>query len=90
MFAIGPDDFKVNIGYDVFRQTTYFGVNVALDMKGTNVNYDKLVIKNPDKLGKDDREEVKEISFENTKTETKLIRKYAEVIDIEDPDREQI
>lgn len=90
MFAIGPDDFKVNIGYDVFRQTTYFGVNVALDMKGTNVNYDKLVIKNPDRLGKDDKSEVKELSFENTKTETKLIRKYAEVIDIEDPDREQL
>lgn len=91
IFALGPDDFKINLGYDFLRQTTYFGLNVALDMKGTKVNYDKLVIKHPDKLGKDNKEEVKEISFENmNKTPQKLIRTYAEVIDIEDPNREQI
>ena len=90
MFALGPDDFKVNIGYDIFRQTTYFGVNVALDMKGTNVHYDKLVIKNPDKLGNDDKKEVKEISFENKTQQIKPVRKYAEVIDIEDPNKEEI
>lgn len=90
IFALGPDDFKVNLGYDFLRQTTYFGVNVALDMKGTNVNYDKLVIKNPEKLGKSDQKEIKEVSFDNTGAVTKQIRTYAEVIDIEDPDREQL
>lgn len=89
IFALGPDDFKVNLGYDFLRQTTYFGVNVALDMKGTHVNYDKLVIKNPDKLGKNNEGDVKEVSFEKTQPQ-KVIRTYAEVIDIEDPDREQI
>lgn len=90
MFALGPDDFKVNLGYDFLRQTTYFGVNVALDMKGTHVNYDKLVIKNPEKLGKNNQEEVEPVSFETAQAPTKLVRQYAEVIDIEDPNREQL
>lgn len=89
IFALGPDDFKINLGYDFLRQTTYFGVNVALDMKGTSVNYDKLVIKNPDNLGKNDQSEVEEITFEDEKPE-KQLRTYAQVIDLEDPDKEQI
>lgn len=88
IFALGPDDFKVIFGYDFMRKTTRFGVNIALDMKGTNVNYDKLVIKNPDKLGSKEKE-VKPVNFEIKPVE-KQIRTYAEVIDIEDPDREQI
>lgn len=90
MVALGPDDFKVSLGYDFFRQTTYFTINVALDMKGTTVDYDKLVIKNPDRLAQDDKKYVKEVTFEQKGPATKVNRTYAEVIDIEDPDKEAL
>ena len=88
IFALGPDDFKINLGYDFVRQNTYFGVNIALDTKNTSVDFDKMVIKNPDRLASNEKE-VKEVSFEEHKAE-KIIRTYAKVIEIEDPDREQI
>lgn len=50
--SLGPDDLRLNIGYDVVRENVYFMVDVALDPKGTEVKYDKLEIKNPDNLGK--------------------------------------
>ncbi len=88
MVALGPDDFKVSLGYDFFRQTTYFTINLALDMKSTSVEYDKMVIKNPDKLAQDDKQYVKEVTFEEKGPATKVNKKYAEVIEIEDPDKE--
>lgn len=50
--SIGPDDLKLNIGYDFVRQNTYFGVSVAMNTKGTTVDYDKIEIKNYEGLGK--------------------------------------
>lgn len=90
MVALGPDDFKVSLGYDFFRQTTYFTINVALDMKGTTVDYDKMVIKNPDRLAQDDKKDIKEVSFEEKGPAAKVNKTYAEVIEIEDPDRETL
>lgn len=86
--AIGPDDFKINLGYDFIRQNTYFGVNIAIDTKNAHVNYDKMVIKNPDRLASKEKEP-KVVSFE-TQEPAKVKRTYAEVIELEDPDREQI
>lgn len=88
IIAVGPDDFKVNLGYDFLRQNTYFGVNIALDTKKTHVDFDKMIIKNPDRLANNEKE-VKEISFEQTPAQ-KINRTYAKVIEIEDPDREQL
>lgn len=90
MVALGPDDFKVSLGYDFFRQTTYFTINVALDMKGTTVDFDKMVIKNPDRLAQDDKQYVKEVTFEEKGPATKVNKTYAEVINIEDPDKEAL
>ncbi len=55
--ALGPDDLKLNIGYDFIRQNTYFGVSVAMNTKGSSVEYKKMEIKNPDELGKAKGEE---------------------------------
>lgn len=89
IFAIGPDDFKINFGYDFIRQNTYFGVNIALDTKNTSVNFDKMVIKDPDKLASKEKE-IREITFEQHQTPTKEKRTYAEVVEIEDPSREEL
>lgn len=50
--ALGPDDLKLNLGYDWVRKNTYFGVSMAMNTKGSSVEYNKMTIKNPDKIGK--------------------------------------
>lgn len=94
MVSLGPDDLKVNLGYDFMRKTTYFTVAVMFDTKGTTVEFDKMEIKNPERLGRSDRKKNEnDIAFEQTgprgsKVAPKL--QYAQVIDIEDPDKESI
>lgn len=50
--AVGPDDLKLNLGFDVVRRNTYFGISMAMNTKGSTVEYKRLEIKNPDTLGK--------------------------------------
>ena len=59
-------------------------------MKGTSVDFDKFVIKNPDRLAQDDKQYVKEVTFEEKGPATKVNKTYAEVINIEDPDKEAL
>ena len=87
-FSIGPDDLKIILGYDFIRERSYFLFSTALDLKGTHVDYKKMVIKNPDKLSKDDSEKVEPITFDSRPA--KVRKTHAQVIDIEDPDREQL
>lgn len=51
-FSIGPDDVKLNIGYDTVRQQSFVTMAMHLDAKGSTVEYKKMIIKNPDTLGK--------------------------------------
>lgn len=91
IFAVGPDDFKLSLGYDFMREQTYFMLAMALDMKGSSIEYEKMEIKHPDKLGKDEKQYVKEITFENAEENVKPSKRvYAQVIEIEDPNKEQI
>lgn len=87
--AIGPDDLKLMLGYDFIREQTIFLFTSAIDMKGTSVDYKKMVIKNPEKLARDDSEKVELVNFDRPKTQ-KIRRTHAEVIEIEDPNREQL
>ncbi len=92
--ALGPDDFKLNIGYDWVRQQTYFAFILAMDTKGSGVEFEKMEIKHPDRLAKsnDKKVELKVFDTENSVDNKPVAKKmmYAEVIDIEDPDREQL
>ena len=94
IIAVGPDDLKFNFGYDFIRERTYFGIVVAMDTKGSSIEYQKMEIKHPDRLAKKDKDpELKVFDVENNGTDNQAVVKkmmYAEVIDIEDPDREQI
>jgi len=51
-FAIGPDDIKLNIGYDTVRQQSFVTMALHLDAKGSTIEYKKMIVKNPDTLGK--------------------------------------
>ena len=91
--AFGPDDFKLNVGYDWVRRQTYFSFIIAMDTKGSSLEFDRMEIKNPDKLAKSNEPDVElkvfDMDGENKKVTPKKMM-YAEVIDIEDPDREDI
>ncbi|MBR6301588.1 hypothetical protein IKR55_02520 [bacterium] len=103
VLAIGPDDLKIRLGYDFVRRTTYFGFDVAFDTKGTHINYNRMEIKNPERLGKKDKperklaftptpqqsEEEERVSmFKKTSQKPKKELKYAQIIEITDPDKE--
>lgn len=53
--SLGPDDMKLNVGYDFVRSRAYINVAVGLDAKGTVVDYKKLEIKNPDLFQSEDK-----------------------------------
>lgn len=53
--SIGPDDLRLILGWDVVRQNSYIGFSVDMDTKGSEIYYDKMEIKNPDKLKKKDQ-----------------------------------
>lgn len=92
IFSLGPDDFKVNLGYDFMRQTTYFTVAMLIDTKGTTVEFDKMEIKNPERLGQSNRKKDEDnVAFEQASANPVTPKlQYAQVIDIEDPDKESI
>ncbi|MBE7713495.1 MAG: LPS-assembly protein LptD [Cyanobacteria bacterium SIG26] len=63
VFALGPDDLKIRLGYDFVRRTTYFGFDVAFDTKGTSIDYGRMEIKNPERLGKRKEREAHKNTF---------------------------
>ena len=93
IIALGPDDFKINFGYDWVRRQTYFSFVLAMDTKGSSIDFDKMVIKNPDKLARSEREEPElKVFDEENQAQASQAKKmmYAEVIELEDPDKESI
>ncbi len=84
--AIGPDDIKLNVGYDVVRQQSYITMAMHLDAKGASLTYDKMVIKNPETLGKAKEENYYDPGeskrpVEKPENEEKT-EEHAEVVDI--------
>jgi len=91
MFSIGPDDFKVNLGYDFMRKMTYFIIALTLDSKNSTVKFDKMEIKNAERLGQStNNDDADNVAFKQTKETLNKQLKYAEVIEIEDPNKESI
>lgn len=93
ILSLGPDDFKFNICYDLMRKSTYMTFVLAFDTKKTQIEYDRLEIKNPENMGGPKKK--KDLAFlssddNNQNQKVKPVLKYAEIIDIEDPDKEKI
>ena len=55
-FSFGPDDVKFSLGYDFVRETLRFVVELMMDAKGTNVEYETLEIKQANKTNKKEEE----------------------------------
>ena len=79
-FSVGPDDMKFNVGYDFIRQNLYCTVEMMMDAKGANVEYDTLEIKQDKKAKKSDTP--KENNFEAPKQQKTLQRAVVEDIKI--------
>ncbi len=52
LLSLGPEYARVTFGYDAFRQTTMMLLSMLVGTEGSDVNFDKAVIKNPDTLTK--------------------------------------
>ena len=82
-FSLGPDDFKINLGYDTVRSNTFFTFEVMMDAKGTNINYDRLEIKQDKKAQDSNKERTaqkKDSEFQNS--EKAPVLQHAVVEDI--------
>lgn len=89
--AFGPDDLKFSLGYDFIRKNTYFNITLALDTKGSSIEYDRMEIEHPEKMGGSGKKYVQPVSFpEDYPPSRPVKRQFAQVINIEDPNREQI
>ncbi len=55
--SVGPDDLKLNLGYDFERETLRCTVEVMMDAKGTKVEYDKFEITQDSKPKKETKKE---------------------------------
>lgn len=89
--SFGPDDLRIVLGYDCVRKTTYFNINVALDTKGSSIEYENMEIRHPEKLGRSDKKYVQPVVFPEELPPKKAVkRQFAQVINIEDPNKEQI
>ena len=53
--AIGPDDFKVLLGYDAYRQSTVFGIDMALGADNSEAEFKRMVLNEPEKVGKSNK-----------------------------------
>lgn len=81
-FSIGPEELKLNVGYDTVRQQSFITMAVHFDAKGSTIDYDKMVIKNPDTLGKNKNGNNQQQDFApNTNDDDSGVQR-AEVIDI--------
>ncbi len=60
-FSFGPDDVKINLGYDFIRSALRCTLDVMMDAKGTKVEYEKFEIteKNQDKKKEKKKESAK-------------------------------
>lgn len=83
--SVGPDDIKLNIGYDTVRQQSFVTMAMNIDAKGSTVEYKRMEINNPDKIGKNKNgKNNPNNSFAPSSSEDESGSEKAEVIDIKE------
>ena len=66
----GPEDFKVAFSYDTIRQNMHFDFLFLLGTDNMDLRYEKLTIKDPDKIGKVQRKSSNKELYKITVPET--------------------
>lgn len=52
LVSLGPDSAKVTLGYDAFRKNTMMMFTMMVGTEGSDIKFDKAIMKNPDTLTK--------------------------------------
>ena len=73
--AIGPDDFKFNIGYDFVRENLYAGIIIDMDAKGTKVEYETFEIEQHKKTKDSSKEKAPEPKSDFRMSGTPVLQK---------------
>lgn len=68
---VGPEDVKFTLGYDTVRQRTLFNCFFILGTKNADLEFKKLYIKNPERLGASPQEKKPEKAHLEAKAEIK-------------------
>ncbi len=76
LLSLGPDYAKVTFGYDAFRQNTMMLVSMLVGSEGSDVKFDKAVIKNPDNLSKNKNQPEKRPLIDLSKIFPTLAKDY--------------
>lgn len=79
--SLGPDDVKFHIGYDFVRENTFLTMELMMNAKGANIEYEKLEIKQEKKAKQ--RKEIKEEKT-NYKNTEKPVLEYAKIENIKE------
>ena len=58
-FSVGPDDIKLNLGYDFVREALRCTLEVMADAKGTKIEYERFEIKQDNKSKKAQKKQEK-------------------------------
>lgn len=82
--SVGPDDIKMNLGYDFVRENLYCIFDIKMDAKGTKVEYDTLEIKQDKKAQKRHEAKQKTSNFETAKAQPELQRAVVENIKVQE------
>ncbi len=66
-FAIGPDDLKFLIGYDIYRQNASMGISMNVGAENSEVEFNRLILNDPQAIAKHDKAERKHEAAQNKK-----------------------
>ena len=66
-FAIGPDDLKFLIGYDIYRQNAAMGISMNVGAENSEVEFNRLILNDPQAIAKHDKAERKHEAAQNKK-----------------------
>lgn len=76
--SLGPDDLKLNVGYDVIRENAYVNFSMALNPKGSAIVYDRLEVKNPENFNI--RPKTENFFIDNKKTDDNITKVLQQAI----------
>lgn len=74
-FSFGPEDIKFHLGYDFERQTMRAAVEVMMDAKGTNVEYNTFELKQDKKAKKENKPAERKVDNNLAPTQPKVLQR---------------
>ncbi len=77
-FAVGPDDLKFLVGYDVYRQNASMGVIMNVGAENSDVEFKRLILNDPQAIGKHKKSEKERMAAQKKKAEEEKKKKESD------------